>query len=97
MPRGTPVEICKIRFEKKGDALNYLRQILNKYTLNSRLNAEDEKFLRSALERHPEHEQKVGSGVDYFEVRAADYGTRCFWVVRVDGSVERFSYKSCVA
>lgn len=44
----------------------------------------------------PDAATKIGSGVRGFEVRSADYGTQCFWILRVDGSDERFSYKSCI-
>lgn len=96
MARGHPVKIGDIQFSKKGDALAHLRDILNSYSLNERVSDEHAKFLLSALANHPEYVDKIGVGIDSFEVRSADYGTRCFWIVRTDGSTERFSYKSCV-
>ncbi|MBT9385641.1 DCL family protein [Pseudooceanicola sp. CBS1P-1] len=96
MPRSVPVEIMGIKFRTKGDALAYLRAMLNRYAPGSPVNEEDAVFLREALKRHPEADAKIGAGISSFEVRSADYGTQCFWVLRVDQTEERFSYKSCV-
>ena len=46
--------------------------------------------------RHPEAEAKIGPGVETIEIRAATYGTRCFWVMRIDGSCTDFSWRSCL-
>src|SRR5262249_21641520 len=48
------------------------------------------------LARHPEYEQKVGCGVEYFLVGKDPWGTHCFHVRRTDGSVDSFSYKACL-
>ena len=44
---------------------------------------------------HPEAAEKIGPGIESFSVRTADYGTRCFWVNRVDGTTEKFSFRAC--
>ena len=39
---------------------------------------------------------QVGDGVRAFQVREhPEHGSRCFFVVRADGSVEDFSYRKC--
>lgn len=96
MARAQPIEISGIYFSKKGEALDYLKEMLNKYLLEERVSEEDTAFLSAALLKHPDAKEKIGSGVSHFFVRSADYGTKCFWVERRDGSQERFSYKSCV-
>ena len=96
MPRAQVVKIGETFFAKKGDALTYLKEMLNHYKLNERVSALDSDFLKEALRNHPECEEKIGVGIDHFVVRLADYGTRCFWIIRSDGTEERFSYKSCV-
>ena len=96
MAKAKPVEIDGINFPKKGDALNYLKAMLNNYALEERVTDEHHRFLLDALNNHPEAEEKTGTGVDHFFVRRADYETRCFWIRRVDGTEVRFSYKSCV-
>ncbi|WJI78038.1 MULTISPECIES: DCL family protein [unclassified Mesorhizobium] len=70
--------------------------MLNRYRPGDAVSAADVAFLAEALKRHPEARTKIGSGIRSFDVRSADYGTKCFWVLRTDGSEERFSYKSCV-
>ncbi|NHK27925.1 DUF3223 domain-containing protein [Parvularcula flava] len=96
MAKGKVVKIDGVLFERKGDAMAHLRTMLNSYELEQRVSEKDQSFLLDAIRNHPESEEKIGSGIDHFFVRRADYGTRCFWIRRVDGSEERFSYKSCV-
>lgn len=96
MAKAQSVEIGSKKFEKKGDALSYLKSLLNSYSPEERVSNADKIFLLEALKKHPEADEKVGVGVDHIFVRRADYGTKCFWVRRTDESEERFSYKSCV-
>jgi hypothetical protein len=90
------VKIAGHQFSRKTDALAFLKVMLNRYRPGDTVGAQDSEFLLEALKRHPEAVTKIGSGVRGFEVRSADYGTQCFWILRVDGSDERFSYKSCI-
>lgn len=96
MPRGRSVQIGEIEFSSKGAALAYLRSVLYKYNLEERISSVDAAFLLDALTEHPEAKVKIGVGLESFFVRRADFGTRCFWIRRLDGSEERFSFKSCV-
>ena len=52
--------------------------------------------LRDTLALHPEAAAKVGCGITHFSVRSADFGTKCFWINRPDGTTEKFSYKACI-
>jgi hypothetical protein len=85
-----------MHFAKKGDATSYLRAMLQRYDFGDRVNAADEQVLRAALALHPEAEAKIGCGITHFSVRSADFGTKCFWLNRTDGTTEKFSYKTCV-
>lgn len=96
MTKAQAVEIAGHQFHRKTDALSFLKAMLNRYRPGATVNDEDGSFLLQALKRHPEAITKIGCGVRGFEVRSADYGTQCFWILRVDGSEERFSYKSCI-
>ncbi len=96
MGKAQPIEIGDYRFERKTDALVFMKEMLNRYHPGDTVSAADADFLILALKRHPESASKIGVGPKKFEVRSADYGTQCFWIVRNDGSEERFSYKSCV-
>jgi hypothetical protein len=70
--------------------------MLNRYASGSRVSDSDAAILAAALARHPDAAEKIGQGIAHFEVKTADYGTRCFWVCRTDGSKEKFSYFSCL-
>nr|WP_248746244.1 DCL family protein [Pseudomonas sp. MWU12-2037] len=65
--------------------------MLHRYDVGDRVNADDALVLRAALENHPNAVVKIGCGVTHFSVRSADYGTKCFWVNRPDGTTEKFS------
>ncbi|MTV16319.1 MULTISPECIES: DCL family protein [Bradyrhizobium] len=91
-----PITIGSHHFEKKGDAAAFLKAILHKYDVGDKVNAQDTEVLRAALALHPASSAKVGVGVAHFSVRSADFGTKCFWVNRLDGSTEKFSYKACI-
>lgn len=90
-----PVKIGSLHFDRKGDADAYFRAMLYKYELGDKISAEDDKILRELLLGHPEATDKFGSGIKSFSVRSADFGTRCFWVNRIDGSTEKFSFRAC--
>lgn len=85
-----------LHFAKKGDAADYLNAMLHKYEVGDKVSAEDSKVLIAALGRHPQGDEKIGSGAASFSVRTADYGTKCFWVNRTDGSTEKFAHRACV-
>lgn len=91
-----PISLGPAHFNRKGDAAAYLKEMLYKYDLGDRVSAADALVLHGALARHPASVEKIGAGVDYFSVRSADYGTRCFWINRVDGSTEKFSINACL-
>lgn len=90
-----PVEIGSLSFARKGDATDYFREMLYKYDLGDKVSADDAAILKKLVEMHPEAHDKIGVGIASFSVRTADFGTRCFWVNRVDGSTEKFSFKAC--
>lgn len=83
-------------FDNQSQAKEFFREMLNRYIPGERISPEDSAHLGSLFKLHPEYAMKVGSGVNYFEVIPADYGTQCFCAVRTDGSKEGFSYIKCV-
>ncbi|XP_058104734.1 DNA-directed RNA polymerase IV subunit 1 isoform X2 [Magnolia sinica] len=76
-----------------------LQEILHKYPVNAYVNEEERSILMKALSYHPQgnekmagaQEIKVGHNPLYPESRS-----RCFILVRKDGSFEDFSYRKCV-
>jgi hypothetical protein len=91
-----PVSLGHMHFAKKGDAVAFLKELLHRYDVGDRVNADDTIILLAALERHPDVKSKVGCGITNFSVRTADFGTKCFWVNRADGTTEKFSYSACI-
>lgn len=89
------------RWSKKGDAIRHFKGILAKYLVGSRIeDKEDHNDLVALLTVYDDWVQKsgngkIGSGIAYFEKRV-DFDhpgrTNCFFVVRLDGSSEDFSY-----
>ena len=91
-----PIMIGDLEFAKKGDAVEYFKVMLNKYSPGDKVSEADGRLLAFLLGRHPETKAKIGSGIRHFNVRSADLGTQCFWVTRSDGSTERFAFRSCL-
>jgi len=98
MAKGHPIDLGHRLFPtKKADATHF-KDMLARYSLGETVNAQDAADLTSLLHRHPEALQKRGPGIDRFSVNAdGEYGTRCFWVERSDGSRTDFSYLTCIS
>lgn len=90
-----PVNIGSLSFAKKGEADEFFKKMLYKYDLGDKVSADDAAYLTDLLAMHTEANEKIGVGIESFSVRTADFGTRCFWVNRSDGTTEKFSFKSC--
>ena len=97
MGKKTPVILSTRTFDTKGAASEFFRKMLNRYVAGDRVTDADAVDLASLLEHHPNRDEKVRDGIDHFEVQAADYGTKCFRVIRPDGTWVRFSYKACIS
>lgn len=91
-----PVDIGGLRFASKGAAEDYFRSMLYRYAVGERIPDPEATELNWLLERHPEFVDKSGVGIEYFNVRSALFGTRCFEINRTDSSKTDFSFKSCV-
>lgn len=90
-----PVQIGTQYFPRKGDALKFFKDMLKRYDIGDRVSAEDAEILKSLVSRHEYADEIVGVGIASFSVRSADHNTKCFWVNRVDETIEKFSYKKC--
>jgi hypothetical protein len=91
-----PITLGALHFRTKGEAAAHLKAMLSKYEVGDKVKMADAEVLRAALALHPDANAKVGCGVTHFSVRSADFGSKCFWVNRTDGSTEKFSYRSCI-
>lgn len=91
-----PVDIGPLHFDRKGDAVKFLQEILYTYEIGDRVTAEHAKVLTDLVAMHPEAHDKIGVGIKDFSVRSGDFGTQCFWVNRVDGTSDKFSFRACL-
>lgn len=73
------------------------RAILNIVKDGEKITGHDSEFLKELLELHEKKEQKMRD-FDHFEVGVHPQyeKTRCFFVVRKDGSKEDFSVTKCI-
>jgi Protein of unknown function (DUF3223) len=85
-------------FRTKSDVQAELRRILYAVPVGEAVGEEDGSLIADLLHdgRHPETLEKIGVGIDHIEVRAANYSTRCFWIVRKDGTDSDFSIKAAL-
>jgi len=91
-----PITLGHLKFDRRGDAVIYLKEMLHRYDVGDRVSADDAVILRAALENHPRASEKIGGGVVHFSVRSADFGTKCFWLNRPDGTTEKFSITASI-
>ncbi|CAI9093919.1 OLC1v1029529C3 [Oldenlandia corymbosa var. corymbosa] len=75
-----------------------LRNLLYKYEIDCYLNDVDKAVVMSALYFHPRGTEKIGTGALNIKVGYhSEYkDSRCFQLVRTDGTTEDFSYHKCV-
>lgn len=97
MPKGKPVVLDTRSFANQKEATAFFKMMLNRYRPKQRVAAEDAADLAALLKRHSDYDEKVGVGIDHFEVMSAEFGTQCFRLVRTDGTGEDFSYPHCIA
>lgn len=88
-------------FEKSGDAKTFLSGMLKSYSVGQRVSDMDADDLIALLDRHDEKLNKIGNGIDYFEVNLPPpeyppFTKKCFYIVRVDGSKIDFSIVHCL-
>jgi Protein of unknown function (DUF3223) len=91
-----PIDLATISFPTQSAAAKFFRDMTWRYQDCQRINDADAQHLAALLEWHSERDEKIGAGVDHFEVAWADFGTRCFCIVRRDGTLINFSYRHCI-
>jgi hypothetical protein len=88
-----------VTFDTGDDVMRYFGALRNELTLDQNMN-EYEAATTEALLRlgHEDAAKKFGSGLRAFQVRNHPvHNTRCFMIVRTDGTMEDFSYRKCAA
>lgn len=93
-----PIQIGANSFKSKADAKNHARAIMARHAVGEPITGVDELFLRDLITCHPEAIQKTGCGISYFtsQIDPVWKTTRCFVIVRNDGSTTDFSFHTCI-
>lgn len=97
MGKRHPVELHSRKFATKTEAHDFFKDMLRKYEPGDTVSPQHSRLLRELLSRHPEANEKIGSGIAGFFVDGTEFGSQCFHLRRVDGTSTDFSYKTCVA
>ena len=85
-------------FTSQAAARRRAGEVLHGHAMYVPITGHDVDFVAALLHWHPRAAEKVGPGVDHFEVRPSPDGrTRNLWLVRVDGVIDNFSIKDSVA
>jgi hypothetical protein len=93
---GMPVAVGNKEFPSRKAAITHFKLMLSRYEPDDTVADEDAEELNALLQLHPDAVEKIGVGVDHFEVMSADYGTHCFAAVQRNGVRTRFSYFACI-
>lgn len=96
MARGKLVAVGQLAFPNQTLALEFFKEMLNRYIPGEQVCDADAVHLAALFERHPHYTEKSKGGISRFEVTTGDYGTQCFCAVSLCGAKEGFSYKRCV-
>ncbi|KAE8771094.1 zinc finger ccch domain-containing protein 4 [Hordeum vulgare] len=95
---GKPVKLGPKEFATAVDMFDYFFALLHTWSLNLEFNKYEQMVLEDLVKKgHAESTKKIGSGVDAFEIRNHPvWQSRCFFIRRVDGSADDFSFRKCV-
>jgi hypothetical protein len=99
MSRKTPLFLESKEFQSKKEALDFFKDMKERYKNKIIDNIEDKNNLIFLLQRHPEKEEKIGVGIKDFKVAKSDIykeNNYCFYIIRTDDSETDFSYKTCI-
>lgn len=97
-----PVMLNGFEFKSIDHLRQCIREVLNQADVGKSVNAKTSKVLRGLLEYHPNGSKKLQDAVD-FKVDLIKKGddsakpTRCFFVVKSDGSSDDISIQKCFA
>jgi hypothetical protein len=92
----TEIRIGEYSFPTKKAAIIKIRGILHTQPHGVALTGDDADFITALLGLHPEADEKIGAGIEHITVRVIDGGTTGFWIVRIDGTCDDFSYIRCL-
>ena len=91
-----PVTVGSLHFERQQDAVDHFSAMLSRYHLGGIVEGVDAVHLNDLLAMHKNRAEKVGEGIKFFTTTISAQGSKCFAVMRVDGTVEGFSFHRCI-
>ena len=96
MGRAISVRIGDHFFPKKGDLIEFIRALVDRYQVGEFLNEEDTKFCLSLFESHTDYPRKLAPGVARIQLLIQKEGTRGFQIHKTDGTSDDISWTDCV-
>jgi hypothetical protein len=90
------IHLGPLTFPNYDEAHAHAHGILAKYKRGETVADQERDFLIDVLKlRGPEGLEKIGAGIKRIYIDDNKFGTLCFHLERVDGSVDDFSYRKC--
>uniref|UniRef100_A0A0D6R7G4 Uncharacterized protein n=1 Tax=Araucaria cunninghamii TaxID=56994 RepID=A0A0D6R7G4_ARACU len=93
-----PVKLGPKVFNTSLEMYDYFYKLLHSWPLNLNVNKYEHMGLSELLiQGHHESKKKVGPGIETFQIRIHPiFDSRCYFLIRKDGSVDDFSYRKCI-
>ncbi|XP_047316792.1 protein EMBRYO DEFECTIVE 514-like [Impatiens glandulifera] len=94
----SPISLGPKNFGSSVEMFDFFFKLLHSWTVNIDINKYEYLLLLDLLKKgHLEPEKKIGNGVRAFQVRFhPEYKSRCFFIVKDNGSADDFSFRKCV-
>lgn len=93
-----PVTVGPKTFGSSVEMFDYFHNLLHTWSPNVNMNEYEHMVLLELLNKgHAESARKIGGGVGGFQVRFhPKFKSKCYFIVREDGSSDDFSFRRCV-
>ena len=93
------LKIGSLHFKTKNEAMKCFGTILSSSRIGASCPPSFMPDMMELIRRHPNAEQKIGSGIEKFEVRENPVfkNQKTFYLVRNDGSETDFSFRMCIS
>eukprot|EP00898_Chlorokybus_atmophyticus_P002648 jgi/Chlat1/3384/Chrsp23S03811 len=98
LPKHDPVQLGPKNFTNAHAMYTYFHQLLHRVTASQDLNEYEYNVVLDLVKKgHHSPDEKLQGGVVAAQVRNhADFESRCFFLVKQDGTLVDFSYRKCI-
>ena len=90
------IELGDRTFKTKKEMEAYFRAMLHSYDKGEKVSENHKRQLMELISHHPNAREKMTPGIAGFSVAGAQYGSKCFMIRRIDGTMEDFSFYKCI-